>query len=416
LPVVFLNQFLRRLTQSPRAPILQPIPVKSKTTPINQRTFVSINTNISVKVNKSKLFDIYFYMEETSKIYDLLLRVKNGYNPGWSTYFSRYDDILDDIRFNDKSPGSSTVVIRFMSYDDYFKLFDEDELYDEDIRTIQYFLNNQWENDYDTYELSENWDGGHLQNYFNEENLELINNIVSILSNNSLKMSFEQKSQLIHDNFSDEVESITSEWSEIEHNCKISKIQELLYEEFGNQFYTMGIREESALYKYRVTVNSLIKLFNIFKLQDKNISDVLKEIIKINGESHGDNYNEMYWHTGCEDFDEESFNRDANRYLTKIYDKILDDDKYVDVYEYFHIKELIEKEYGFDKWNKINTKDDLYFNINEINPETNKINITIRSKNGDEDRSVTYDELIRLQTQYELFNEIRKIQNKIFLI
>jgi hypothetical protein len=355
-------------------------------------------------------------MEETSKIYDLLLRVKNGYNPGWSTYFSRYDDILDDIRFNDKSPGSSTVVIKFMSYDDYFKLFDEDELYDEDIRTIQYFLNDQWENNYDTYELSETWNGGYLQNLFNEDNLELINNIVSILSNNSSKMSFEQKSQLIHDNFSDEVESITSEWSEIEHNCKINKIQESLYKEFGNQFYTMGIREEYPLYKYRVTVNSLIKLFNIFKLQDKNISDVLKEIIKINGESHGYNYNEMYWNTSCEDFDEESFNRDANWYLTKIYDKILDDDKYVDVYEYFHIKELIEKEYGFDKWNKINTKDDLYLNVNEIDTETNKINITIRSKNGDEDRSVTYDELIRLQTQYELFNEIRKIQNKIFLI
>lgn len=355
-------------------------------------------------------------MEENSEIYDLLLKVKNGYDTGWSTYFSRYDDILDDIRFNDKSPGLSTVVIKFMSYDDYFKLFDEDELYDEDIRTIQYFLNDQWENNYDTYELSETWNGGYLQNYFNEENLELINNIVSILSNNSSKMSFEEKSQLIHDNFSDEVESITSEWSEIDHNCKISQIQESLYKEFGNQFYTMGIREESALYKYRVTVNSLIRLFNIFKLQDKNISDVLKEIIKINGESHGDNYNEMYWNTSCDDFDKESFNREASWYLTKIYDKILDDDKYVDIYEYFHIKELIEKEYGFDKWNKINTKDDLYFNVNEIDPETNKINITIRGNNGDEDRSVTYDELIRLQTQYELFNEIRKIQNKIFLI
>jgi hypothetical protein len=44
-------------------------------------------------------------MEKTSEIYDLLLRVKNGYDPGWSTYFSRYDDLLDDIRFNDKSPG-----------------------------------------------------------------------------------------------------------------------------------------------------------------------------------------------------------------------------------------------------------------------------------------------------------------------
>jgi hypothetical protein len=155
----------------------------------------------------------------------------------------------------------------------------------------------------------------------------------------------------------------------------------------------------------------------MFNFQDKNIFDVLKNIIDNNGESYGSDYNEMYWNTSCDDFDEESFNRDAKWYLTKIYDKILDDDKYVDVYEYFHIKELIEKEYGFDKWIKINTKENLYFNINEIDPETNKITITIKNNNNTEEvRSVTYDELQRMQTQYELFNEIRKIQDKIFLI
>ena len=357
-------------------------------------------------------------MEENSEIYDLLLKVKNGYDPGWSSYYSRYDDLLDDIRFNDKSPGLSTVVITFRTYDDYFKLFDEDELYDEDIRTIQYFLNDQWENDnYDTYELAQNWNQGYLQNYFDEENLELINNIVSILSNNSSTISFEEKSQLMHDNFNDEVESITSEWSEIEHNCKINQIQKSLYEEFGNQFYTMGIREVSPLYKYRVSVNVLIRLFNMFNFQDKNIFDVLKNIIDNNGESYGSNYNEMYWNLGCDEFDTEGFNRNANWYLSKIYDAILDDDKYVDVYEYFHIKELIEKEYGFDKWIKINTKENLYFNINEIDPKTNKITITIKNNNNTEEvRSVTYDELQRMQTQYELFNEIRKIQDKIFLI
>ena len=78
---------------------------------------------------------------------------------------------------------------------------------------------------------------------------------------------------------------------------------------------------------------------------------------------------------------------------------------------------MIEKEYGFDKWIKINTKENLYFNINEIDPKTNKITITIKNNNNTEEvRSVTYDELQRMQTQYELFNEIRKIQDKIFLI
>ena len=117
----------------------------------------------------------------------------------------------------------------------------------------------------------------------------------------------------------------------------------------------------------------------MFNFQDKNIFDVLKNIIDNNGESYGSNYNEMYWNLGCDEFDTEGFNRNANWYLSKIYDAILDDDKYVDVYEYFHIKELIEKEYGFDKWIKINTKENLYFNINEIDPKTNKILNTYNS-------------------------------------
>jgi hypothetical protein len=45
-----VNQFLRRLIQSPRALCLQPIPVKSKNTPICQITCNIINTKIRQKI------------------------------------------------------------------------------------------------------------------------------------------------------------------------------------------------------------------------------------------------------------------------------------------------------------------------------------------------------------------------------
>ena len=157
----------------------------------------------------------------------------------------------------------------------------------------------------------------------------------------------------------------------------------------------------------------------MFGLQSGTIFDLFKKILEVNKVSVNSYYNEMYWNTSCTNFDMESFNRSANWNLTRIYEHILDDEKFVDVEEFYNVKNAVEKEFGFDKWNKIKTKENLYFKVDDVDPSTNKIIISFRnneSDNREEKRSVTYDELHRMQTQYELFNEIRKIRDKIFLI
>ena len=154
----------------------------------------------------------------------------------------------------------------------------------------------------------------------------------------------------------------------------------------------------------------------MFDLKSGTIFDVFKKILEVSKVSVNSYYGESYWNTNCDNFDMESFNRSANWNLTRIYDHILDDEKFVDVEEFYDIKNAVEKEFGFDKWNKIKTKENLYFKVDDVDPTTNKIIISFRNNENDnreEKRSVTYDELHRMQTQYELFNERRKIIKKL---
>ena len=385
-----------------------------KTPPYYQRTYSVYKYKYNIKYIQVQVY--LFVMAENSELYDLLVRVKNGYDPGWA-YYSRYDDNLDDIRFNEKNPGLSSVNIVFSDYDDYLKLY-SDLLDEDDIYYLKLFLSNQYQNDFDRYQLQEEWEQGYVASYLNDENKELIDRIAYFISKDSVRMDFTNKSKLLYKEYEGEIDNIMWEWSDIEHNCRMDIIQDEIIDEFSNKFYNLGIKEVVPLYKYKCSVNTLIRLFDMFGLQSGTIFDLFKKILEVNQVSVGSYYNEMYWNTNCTNFDMESFNRSANWNLTRIYEHILDDEKFVDVEEFYDIKNAVDKEFGFDKWNKIKTKENLYFKVDDVDPATNKIIISFRNNESDdreEKRSMTYDELKRMETQYELFNEIKKLRKKIFL-
>jgi hypothetical protein len=53
--------------------------------------------------------------------------------------------------------------------------------------------------------------------------------------------------------------------------------------------------------------------------------------------------------------------------------------------------------------------------IDDVDPKNNKIIITLRNSNSnnlEQNRSLTFNELKRMETQYELFNESKKIKKK----
>ena len=102
--------------------------------------------------------------------------------------------------------------------------------------------------------------------------------------------------------------------------------------------------------------------------------------------------------------------------MDKIIEKYEEDERFVNYNEFIELQQQVDQEYGFDKWIPIRTDKNKFFKIEKIEPGTNKIIISFRdnqSDNREEKRSVTYDDLKRIETQYELFEEIRKIVGRL---
>ena len=342
-----------------------------------------------------------------SKVYELLVKIKNGYDPGWR-HLGSYDSLLDDIIFNEKSPGLTKITIGFSDYEEYLKLFED--LDQDDIYGVINNLDYDGYDNQDRYETQGEWGEGRIYEYYlNNENKEKVDEIVSLLTKTPSDLSVEDRMGLFYDNFRDAADEITNAWATIESTCVGSKIYQELLDEFGNKFFTIGIIEVHPLRRYKTTVNTLIKLFNVVGNKSQTLEELLMSIIrKFDNDSHG-GYDEMYWNTSCDDFDMVTFNGDAKWYIDRVYDKIVEGNEYKDIYEYSEIISRIKSEYGFDKWIQSKLNPDLSFRIEDIDKKTNNLILVV--KGGDkaaEKRSMSYDEFKRFETQYELF-ENKKI-------
>lgn len=343
-----------------------------------------------------------------SPIYELLLSIKKGFNPGW--YLSRYDDLLDYINFNEKNPGLSRVTISFNDDDDFFDLFGLD---DDDRFWIRRFEDTYWEADYSTYEVDDAWNQGWLYNYYlDNENKEKLVNIVDIVNKDLITKSGEVKSKYFFKHFDGEADSIYRVYADIEHDCKVEGCREEVQSELGNRFKNFGIREVSSMYKYVTSVNILIKLFESINggSQELTLKDLLKIIVeKFTKQNYG-MYGETYYNIGCHDFDYEKFNHEVKWYFDNILESLYDSEEYNDVEEYYSIIRFVANKYGFDKWINLQRNKNLYFRVKSVDPKTNKLFIEIVNNitNSTTKRSLTYDEFIRFENQYELFIENKK--------
>jgi hypothetical protein len=343
-----------------------------------------------------------------SPIYELLLSIKKGFNPGW--YVSRYDDLLDHINFNEKNPGLSKVTITFDNDDDFFDLF---ELDDDDRYWIRRFEDSYWDADYGTYDVEEAWSEGWLYEYFlNNDNKNKLNTIVDITNKDLINKDWRQKSKYFYEHFPNESDWVYGEYATIEHECKLQSCREEVESELGNRFKYFGIREVSSMYKYVTSVNILIKLFQTINgsSEESTLKDLLHSIVNKYTKQNYGMYNESYYNTGCHNFDNEYFNSQITRYFDNILESLYDSEEYNDVEEYYSIIRFVANKYGFDKWINLQRNKNLYFRVKSVDPKTNKLLIEIVNNitNSTTKRSLTYDEFIRFESQYELFIENKK--------
>ena len=351
-------------------------------------------------------------MSENSEIYDLLVRIKNGYDPSWIN-LSGYDDHLNDVNFNKKNPGLSTVTIEFDGYDDFFDLFED--INSDDKLELRSFINND-DRYYDYYRReSSDWEYGYIYGYLDDENMERIDLLSDLTYNGKPDDDPRSKMVDLYNRFSSDIDDIIYEFGIEEFDAKMKIIREELKSEFGNLFVNFGIRDKYLFRSYTVSVNILLRLFQVVGNKSQTLFELLKSIIDKFDKNHHGWYQDMYHEASFKYFDDVTFNKKAKSSIDEMFDKLEGNEEYLDFEGYLYLSQLVKDEYEIDKWIPLKRDPNLSFKIDKVDPKTHKILISFKNDNNntEEKRSLTYDELKNLDSQYELFNERRKIIKKL---
>jgi len=344
--------------------------------------------------------------------YEFLKSVYNGYEPRWNE--NGGDKIIGEIKFNSSSPNNSIVVIEFNDDEDFLNIFDLDS---DDVYEWRYYMSDYSNIDYDTYRYTEDWEEGDFFQYaFDDQNKEKLINIVRTFFPSVDPSDTKKISVLANEIDSNVVDSIVDEYASEWENCIYNNSRDEIRSELDNPFVKFGIKQKALAYKYEATVGVLLTWYKQLKSEDVDLGGLLKELIDKFDKNYRGNWSELRYNGDCPDWDNESYQSYVSNQLDKIIEKYEEDERFVNYNEFIELQQQVDQEYGFDKWIPIRTDKNKFFKIEKIDPGTNKIIISFRdnqSDNREEKRSVTYDDLKRIETQYELFEEIRKIVGRL---
>jgi hypothetical protein len=342
-----------------------------------------------------------------SEIYDALVKISQGSEiSNWE--LQSMDEIVDSVKFNSSSPGKSRVKLRFEDSEDYWRLFD---LTDDDI-----WFANAVHSNYDSFEFEssdwadDDWKQGYLLQGFNDDNLNKLKEILSIIGPRYVKLQndedYEKASDLIDTMFNRQAEEIKDSYLSHKNQCKERGAVDMIEGETCNAFQNYGIFSLGrCFYAYVTTVSVLLSLYKMVGDTSLTVYEVLEKIGKEHINVGGSWYDYMY-EQDCVDFDEESYQKDIAWELEKIMTN-LEEDGFIEEVKEFGVKlgKILEK-YEFEKWYSLPKNPNGLFMMNGVKPKEGIIQIIIKKdkKGSDiERRNYNIDDFSKILYQYELF-------------
>lgn len=325
----------------------------------------------------------------------------------------RYDDLFDDVK--DSKSGNrklSTITLKFSDVEDYFKTFD---LGDDDenfvSRLFSYYGGDL--NIYDSYYSDDDWKDGRIAKfYFNDENKELLKEIIKFVSPEWYKVDISDWEDSVFirlaNLFDNQIDSIKSDYSTEMNYAYENAIKEDITKDFENLYQDYGLYLSSSFSEYYTTPLNLIYLYDKY---DPTKKKSLKELLGVIGEEirpWGDFWDAAYQVDTSSAFDDEGFNRQVNWQLEKIKDRITDGD--AEVYSNFDkFKDIVEKilnKFEFNRWYVLPVNPGKSFKINEIDPDTNKVKISVKNNTGGLEQKylLTLEGFYSFMYNYKLFD------------
>ena len=351
-----------------------------------------------------KLTNVINKLTEQLPIIDLL----RGYISGEDTSSQILSsDIVIDFEKNEENRGESIVEISFDGLDDYKKVFD---LSDDD-KWFLGILDNSGYNDYNFYpmDIDSEWDEGYIIDKFNDENTKLLREILKYILPtyvNADLSDYEVRSNIaktLQKMFDRETSDISYEYqSEMDRATEIG-VRDTVESELCDYFEKYGFKKSSkkCFGEYQTTINNLIKLFEEHQPKKNTIESLLYRITEddsVGGWSEN-SYEMIDWNA----FDEEGFQREVERNLEKIKDKIEENENFPQYKEMF---DKITEKYQIDKWYKLPRNKDISFRINGIDMDDLTTSVTLSTENGYRHYILNnVDEFYSLLYNYKLFDD-----------
>jgi hypothetical protein len=351
-----------------------------------------------------KLTNVINKLTEQLPIIDLL----RGYISGEDTSSQILSsDIVIDFEKNEENRGESIVEISFDGLDDYKKVFD---LSDDD-KWFLGILDNSGYNDYNFYpmDIDSEWDEGYIIDKFNDENTKLLREILKYILPtyvNADLSDYEVRSNIaktLQKMFDRETSDISYEYqSEMDRATEIG-VRDTVESELCDYFEKYGFKKSSkkCFGEYQTTINNLIKLFEEHQPEKSTIESLLYRITE--DDSVGGWSENSYEMIDWEAFDEEGFQREVERNLEKIKDKIEENENFPQYKEMF---DKITEKYQIDKWYKLPRNKDISFRINGIDMDDLTTSVTLSTENGYRHYILNnVDEFYSLLYNYKLFDD-----------
>jgi len=244
------------------------------------------------------------------------------------------DNIVRIEKVNEKNRGKSLIKLKFYE-DEYVKImFAGDNDYESDNNINLYhacgssysseiFVGCDWGYD----EVRE----GYAFYYFNEENINLLNKIAFILDptvkkygENNQNNNQEEIGNLMWKHFQSEMEDIACSHASYYDDTLKQGLIEYVDKKLCNKLANFGIIEKVCFQEYLTTVDLLLKFWDS---TESSPEETFLTVLKKFAEDQDlildeDLYEDYYAYWEWENFDKEGFNRDVERELEKIYEKL----------------------------------------------------------------------------------------------
>ena len=241
------------------------------------------------------------------------------------------DRIVQITRVNDNKRGKSLVTLRFTE-EEYMKIFiDDKDDWNNNASVIAACENRYSGNLFvDSYWGTEEAKGGYVFHYFNEENLQLLRNIFKLINPSLMNFELhnpEEAGDLFYKAFQSEADEIGYYYADYYDDALKVGCLEYVNRKLCGKFDSYGIIEKSCRENYLTTVDMLISFWDQTKTpHDASILDMLKNFVERNNlEFDEDLYEDYHVYWDNENWNGDSFNKEVNRNLEKVYERLTED-------------------------------------------------------------------------------------------